>query len=319
MTAKVVSVNPFKCRMWAYHDRIDAQVTEETCKGEIDSFLRCGQLISAYERGRSYARCLNTGCSDLRMTSRALQISPPCVSRALKRSKLPSIVVSAFGDPVNIRESWARGLSEAFDDSYRRDALLHKAQSICAAAPLRTSRCASSVACRPHGEWTYEASSQRGRERCCRHAVVSDQVACERNCAARTGAAGFAACAGKNSHRRNRDSAVSLRSGTRGPRTNRSGSRTGTRQQACINGRRDHRVSCTAPGSLRTTCSPGQALQSLPQRYAASTVTAVASLPRPRYSSASWVWRRGSVTLTVERSRRAGCTGRRETGKDPHE
>lgn len=43
-------VNPFRCRMWDLHDRLDTEVTEETCKLEIQSFLKHGQLIPA--RGR---------------------------------------------------------------------------------------------------------------------------------------------------------------------------------------------------------------------------------------------------------------------------
>lgn len=43
-------VNPFRCRMWDLHDRLDAEITEETCKVEIESFLKQGQLIPV--RGR---------------------------------------------------------------------------------------------------------------------------------------------------------------------------------------------------------------------------------------------------------------------------
>jgi ParB family chromosome partitioning protein len=47
---EVVSVNPFRCRMWALHDRIDNYVTEETCRAEINSFLRYGQLVTVLGR-----------------------------------------------------------------------------------------------------------------------------------------------------------------------------------------------------------------------------------------------------------------------------
>lgn len=43
-------VNPFRCRMWDLHDRLDTEITEETCKAEIESFLKQGQLIPT--RGR---------------------------------------------------------------------------------------------------------------------------------------------------------------------------------------------------------------------------------------------------------------------------
>ncbi len=46
----VVEVSPFRCRMWALHDRLDSHLTEETCKAEIDSFCRHGQLIPVLGR-----------------------------------------------------------------------------------------------------------------------------------------------------------------------------------------------------------------------------------------------------------------------------
>ena len=47
---KIVSVSPFRCRMWDLHDRFDAHVTEESCRAEIDSFERHGQLVPALGR-----------------------------------------------------------------------------------------------------------------------------------------------------------------------------------------------------------------------------------------------------------------------------
>ena len=47
---KIISVNPFRCRMWALHDRFEAHVTEESCRAEIDSFERHGQLVPALGR-----------------------------------------------------------------------------------------------------------------------------------------------------------------------------------------------------------------------------------------------------------------------------
>jgi ParB family chromosome partitioning protein len=46
----VLSVNPFRCRMWAFHDRLEEHVSEETCKDEIESFARRGQLVPALGR-----------------------------------------------------------------------------------------------------------------------------------------------------------------------------------------------------------------------------------------------------------------------------
>jgi ParB family chromosome partitioning protein len=46
----IVSVSPFKCRMWALHDRLDAQINETTCRAEIESFAVHGQLVPALGR-----------------------------------------------------------------------------------------------------------------------------------------------------------------------------------------------------------------------------------------------------------------------------
>lgn len=46
----VVRVNPFRCRMWPLHDRLGDYITEESCRAEIESFARCGQLVPALGR-----------------------------------------------------------------------------------------------------------------------------------------------------------------------------------------------------------------------------------------------------------------------------
>ena len=46
----IVSVSPFRCRMWSLHDRIDSHISETTCKVEIDSFLKHGQLVPVLGR-----------------------------------------------------------------------------------------------------------------------------------------------------------------------------------------------------------------------------------------------------------------------------
>lgn len=46
----IQSVNPFRCRMWDLHDRLDAHITEESCKAEIESFERHGQMVPALAR-----------------------------------------------------------------------------------------------------------------------------------------------------------------------------------------------------------------------------------------------------------------------------
>ena len=46
----VVAVSPFDCRMWEWHDRLENHLTEETCRAEIESFARDGQLIAVLGR-----------------------------------------------------------------------------------------------------------------------------------------------------------------------------------------------------------------------------------------------------------------------------
>jgi len=43
-------MDPFRCRMWDLHDRLESDITEETCKAEIESFLKHGQLIPVLGR-----------------------------------------------------------------------------------------------------------------------------------------------------------------------------------------------------------------------------------------------------------------------------
>jgi ParB family chromosome partitioning protein len=45
-----ISVNPFRCRMWSLHDRMDDYLNEQSCAAEILSFIQHGQLIPALGR-----------------------------------------------------------------------------------------------------------------------------------------------------------------------------------------------------------------------------------------------------------------------------
>lgn len=47
---QIVSVNPFRCRMWDLHDRLEQHLTDESCKKEIESFKRHGQLVPVLGR-----------------------------------------------------------------------------------------------------------------------------------------------------------------------------------------------------------------------------------------------------------------------------
>lgn len=47
---KIIAVNPFRCRMWSLHDRFEAYISEASCRAEIESFERHGQLVPALGR-----------------------------------------------------------------------------------------------------------------------------------------------------------------------------------------------------------------------------------------------------------------------------
>lgn len=191
--SSVIEVDPFRCRLWELHDRMEFNPTEESCKAEIDRVIRFGQRlpalgrrvvndrdhdvelicgarslfvarhlnrpllvdlremsdrealiamdienrqrtdISAYERGMSYSRWIRSGhFSSQDELARALKVSTSQISRLLKLSQLPSVIVNAFEAPSEIRERWGRQLLDALEDPHRRNATLQKARAIAA-------------------------------------------------------------------------------------------------------------------------------------------------------------------------------------------
>lgn len=192
----IVAVNPFRCRMWEFHDRLEEHINAETCRAEIDSFEKHGQLVPAlgrqlhgdprfdveliygarrlfvarhlnaqllveirpmsdleaivaidlenrqrvdvspYERGLSFAQWLRAGYFDSQDgIARALQISASQVSRLLRLARLPSVILSAFGDPTTICEAWGRDLLDCLDDASRRQATINAARAIAQVEP----------------------------------------------------------------------------------------------------------------------------------------------------------------------------------------
>jgi ParB family chromosome partitioning protein len=187
----IVSINPFRARVWALHDRCDEHVNEETCKAEIDSFEKYGQLvpalgralrgdpdhdveliygarrlfvaqhlnvpllvevremsdrealiamdienrqrtdISPYERALSYARWLSRGhFASQDEIARALKISSSQVSRLLRLAKLPSVILNAFANPLEICEAWGLDIMDALEDPQRRQRTIEAARAI---------------------------------------------------------------------------------------------------------------------------------------------------------------------------------------------
>jgi len=45
-----VSVDPFRCRLWTMHGRLEEYITEENCAEEVESFKQHGQLLPALGR-----------------------------------------------------------------------------------------------------------------------------------------------------------------------------------------------------------------------------------------------------------------------------
>ena len=198
---KITAVNPFRCRMWALHDRFESHITEASCRAEIESFQRHGQLvpalgralrgdpdydveliygarrlfaarqinkpllveitkisdreaaivmdienrqradISPYERGVSYQRMLRTGhFSSQDDIARALRMSTSRISRLLRLANLPSVIVEAFGSPLEIFEGWGLELVAALEDPLRRQRMVLKARSLGAVKPRPPAR-----------------------------------------------------------------------------------------------------------------------------------------------------------------------------------
>jgi ParB family chromosome partitioning protein len=177
--------------MWSLHDRLDEYITEESCKLEIDSFRKHGQLvpvlgrpvrndssyeaeliygarrlfiarhlnvplkvdmrelsdteaivamdienrqrkdISPYERALSYARWLREKrFRSQEELARVLCISASQVSRLLQLTKLPTIVIGAFGRPMDICEVWGLDLARACEDPQTRESVVRHARAI---------------------------------------------------------------------------------------------------------------------------------------------------------------------------------------------
>jgi ParB family transcriptional regulator, chromosome partitioning protein len=55
---QTVLIDPFRCRMWPLHDRLESTLTEHNCKAEIDSFGTHGQLVPVLGRAvHGYRDC----------------------------------------------------------------------------------------------------------------------------------------------------------------------------------------------------------------------------------------------------------------------
>lgn len=112
------------------------ELSDSECFIAMDMENRQRKDVSPYERGLSYARWLRTthfkSQDDL---ARALKISAPQVSRLLKLSRLPSVIVNAFPSAAEIREGWGGEISDALDDAVRRQSIIRTARALAETHP----------------------------------------------------------------------------------------------------------------------------------------------------------------------------------------
>jgi ParB family chromosome partitioning protein len=185
--------------MWDLHDRLSSHITEESCRAEIESVERHGQLvpalgrpliedpthdfeliygarrlfvarhlkkhlllevrtitdrdaiiamdienrhrldISPYERGLSYASWLRSGhFSSQDDIAKSLRISASQVSRLIKLTRLPSVIVDAFRSATEICEIWGLEITEALEDPKRRIEIISAARTLARLVPRET-------------------------------------------------------------------------------------------------------------------------------------------------------------------------------------
>jgi ParB/RepB/Spo0J family partition protein len=190
-----ITADPFRCRVWDLNDRIEEYITKESCRAEIASVERDGQLVpvvgrplkdnadfdieivcgarrlfiarhlkipvrvelrdltdqqaaiavatentlrkqtSPYERGMWLAKLMRQGIYGSQdQMGRDLRITPTQITRLLKFSELPAIVIGAFSSPHDILESWGVELHKAWKDG-RRGLLTERCRSLAATSP----------------------------------------------------------------------------------------------------------------------------------------------------------------------------------------
>jgi ParB family chromosome partitioning protein len=97
------------------------EITDREAIVAVDVENRQRTDVSPYERGLFFARCLRAGHYKSQEELAAdLKISQSQVSRLLKLARLPSVIVNAFENPLEIREGWGPDLIETLEDVERR-------------------------------------------------------------------------------------------------------------------------------------------------------------------------------------------------------
>jgi ParB family transcriptional regulator, chromosome partitioning protein len=107
----------------------------------MDIENRARKDISAYERGKSFSRWLQTGqFKSQEELAEVLCISESQVSRLLRLARLPAAVVDAFSSSADIREKWGLDIMDILDQPERRSDILRVARRLASHEPRRPSR-----------------------------------------------------------------------------------------------------------------------------------------------------------------------------------
>ena len=109
----------------------ERELTDEEAFRLADIENRDRKDISDYERAKDYARAIELyyGGKQKSMAER-LEVSPVWLSRFLEMAKLPSVIVTAFASPNDIRELHARSLKPLLKDRKSRDKVLAVAKEL---------------------------------------------------------------------------------------------------------------------------------------------------------------------------------------------
>ena len=111
-------------------------MTDREAIAAVDVENRQRVDVSPYERGLFFARCLRAGhFKSQDQLATALNISQSQVSRLLKLAQLPSVIVNAFENPLEIREGWGLDLNETLQDPQRRKRAIGLARTLSGMSP----------------------------------------------------------------------------------------------------------------------------------------------------------------------------------------
>lgn len=115
------------------------ELTDREAIVAIDIENRHRKELSSYERGRAYDFWIRSGLfASQKELARALKISASQVSRLIRLAQLPEVIVDAFDNPLDIRETWGRNLMNLWEDTDKKQALTSTARAIAEESLPRT-------------------------------------------------------------------------------------------------------------------------------------------------------------------------------------